>query len=204
MTRFQNLKEILIVFSVMTSIFLPIRLFFVSYVSDNWFGSFGLISAISILILVLTKKQKLGAFGKIFQRQINRLHSSRLVKFVYFQSIIVLLAFGILIFSIELGNSYYYDEKQNLLLQTTQISNHGLEIDPEIELTLERIVLGVLLSVFTFIFEFHLFAGALAIINDVFDGWILHFYTVAFIEQLEIFGILFFFRFTKPKTPIID
>ncbi len=204
MTRFQNLREILIVFSIMTSIFLPVRLFFVSYVNDNWFGSFGLISAISILILILTRKQKLGVFGKMFQRQMNRLHSSRFLKFTYLQSIIVLLTFGALIFSIEMGNSYYLEEKQNLLEQTTQISNHGLEFNTEIEFTIGSIVMGMLMSVFAFIFEFPLFAGAMAIINDVFDGWILHFYTVAFIEQLEIFGILLFFRFTKTKTSIID
>lgn len=204
MTRFQNLKETLIVFSVMTGIFLPVRLFFVSYVGDNWFGSFGIISIISILILILTRKQKLGAFGKMFQRQMNRLHSSRFAKFVYLQTIIILLAFGVLIFSIEMGNSFYFEEKQNLLEQTTQISDHGLEFDPEIEFTIERIALGMLLSVFVFIFEFPLFAGAFAIINDLFDGWILHFYTVVFIEELEIFGILLFFRFTRAKTPIID
>ncbi len=204
MTRFQNLKETLIVFSVMTGIFLPVRLFFVSYVSDNWFGSFGIISIISILILILTRKQKLGVFGKMFQRQMNRLHSSRFAKFVYFQKIIILLAFGVLIFSIEMGNSSYFEEKQNLLEQTTQISDHGLEFDPEIEFTIERIAMGMLLSVFVFVFEFPLFAGAFAIINDLFDGWILHFYTVVFIEQLEIFGILLFFRFTRAKTPIID
>ncbi len=204
MTRFQNLKETLIVFSVMTGIFLPVRLFFVSYVSDNWFGSFGIISIISILILILTRKQKLGVFGKMFQRQMNRLHSSRFAKFVYFQTIIILLAFGVLIFSIEMGNSSYFEEKQNLLEQTTQISDHGLEFDPEIEFTIERIAMGMLLSVFVFVFEFPLFAGAFAIINDLFDGWILHFYTVVFIEQLEIFGILLFFRFTRAKTPIID
>ncbi len=204
MTRFQNLREILIVFSIMTSIFLPVRLFFVSYVNDNWFGSFGLISAISILILILTRKQKLGVFGKMFQRQMNRLHSSRFLKFTYLQSIIVLLTFGALIFSIEMGNSYYLEEKQNLLEQTTQISNHGLEFNTEIEFTIGSIVMGMLMSVFAFIFEFPLFAGAMAIINDVFDGWILHFYTVAFSEQLEIFGILLFFRFTKTKTSIID
>jgi hypothetical protein len=197
MIRFQNTKEILIVFGVMTGIFLPVRLFFVSHVSDNWFGSFGVISAISILILVLSKKQKLGKFGKIFQKQIDRLHSSKFGKFVYFQSIIILIIFGILIFSIEIGNSMYVEEKQGLLLQTTQITNQGLEFSPEIEFTLERLVLGIGLTVLTLIFEFPLFAGALSIINDVFDGWILHFYTVVFIEQLEIFGILLFSRIAK-------
>ena len=91
----------------------------------------------------------------------------------------------------------YVEEKQGLLLQTTQITNQGLEFSPEIEFTLERLVLGIGLTVLTLIFEFPLFAGALSIINDVFDGWILHFYTVVFIEQLEIFGILLFSRIAK-------
>ena len=56
MKEFQNLKEILLVFGVMTGIFLPVRLFFVTYVSDNWWGSFGLISIITVLILILSKK----------------------------------------------------------------------------------------------------------------------------------------------------
>ncbi len=197
MKEFQNLKEILLVFGVMTGIFLPVRLFFVTYVSDNWWGSFGLISIITVLILVLSKKQKLGIFGRIFQRQIERLHSSRFLKFAYLQSIIVLVVFGVLIFSIEMGNSYYYEEKEDLLSQTTQISNHDLEFTPELEFTFERLVLGIGLSILTLIFEFPLFSSALSIINDVFDGWILHFYTVAFIEQLEIFGILLFSKFTK-------
>lgn len=199
MTRSQNFKEIFIVFAVMTGVFLPVRIIFVTYVNDNWLGSFGLISGLSILILVLTKKQKLGFFGKMFERQMTRLHSSRFSKLIYFQVVFLLIVFGSLVFSIEMGNSFYFVEKQQLLEQTTHISDYGLELNSEIEMTLESIVLGVLLSVFAFIFEFPLFAGAVAVIDDVFDGWLLHIYTVAFVEQLEVFGILLFFRFAMKK-----
>ena len=64
--------EGLIVFAVITGILLPVRLFFVAYVSDNWFGSFGVIGAISILLLTLAKKDKLGKFGQMFNRQIEK------------------------------------------------------------------------------------------------------------------------------------
>ena len=53
----------------MTGLLLPVRLLFVTFVSDSWIGSFGVISVISISILILAKKGKLGEFGHMFQRQ---------------------------------------------------------------------------------------------------------------------------------------
>jgi len=52
------MKESIIVFGVLTGILLPVRLVFVNYFSDDWFGSFGLISIISIAIVILAKKTK--------------------------------------------------------------------------------------------------------------------------------------------------
>jgi hypothetical protein len=66
----QNILEGLIVFGVMTGILLPARLLFVSYISSDWFGSFGIITIISVTMIVLTKKGKLGRFGEMFERQI--------------------------------------------------------------------------------------------------------------------------------------
>jgi len=55
--------ESLIVFSFMAEVLLPARLLFVQYVSDNWLGSFGIISALSLSVIILAKKKKLGSFG---------------------------------------------------------------------------------------------------------------------------------------------
>jgi len=52
----------------MTGLLLPVRLLFVTFVFDSWIGSFGVISVISISILILAKKGKLGEFGNMFQR----------------------------------------------------------------------------------------------------------------------------------------
>ncbi|MBA4454911.1 MAG: hypothetical protein H2B05_08270, partial [Nitrosopumilaceae archaeon] len=65
----KSIYETIIVFAVMTGVLLPVRLLFVTFVSDDWLGSFGVISAISVAILVLAKKKKLGEFGNMFQRQ---------------------------------------------------------------------------------------------------------------------------------------
>ena len=194
MNRLQNLKEMVIVYGTMTGLFLPIRFFFVTYVSDNWLGSFGLISAVSILIFVLTMKNKLGVFGQMFKRQINTFHNGKLGKLILFYICFLLIFFGSLVFSIEMGNSYYSEIKEELLLENTHISDYGLVIDQVQEITVERLVVGALLSFLVFIFEFPMFSAALAIINDIFDGWILHFYTVAFVENLEILLIMIVFK----------
>ncbi len=64
-----DFKEKLIIAGFLIGIFLPIRLVFVEYVSDQWLGNFGLISAIGLVLLILMKKGKL---GKIFEKQIKK------------------------------------------------------------------------------------------------------------------------------------
>ena len=73
----RGIFESLIVFGVMTGLLLPARLLFVEYVSDNWFGSLGVISAISISLIILVKKKKLGVFGAMFERQIYKFQKGK-------------------------------------------------------------------------------------------------------------------------------
>ena len=54
----KDIYESIIVFGVMTGLLLPVRLLFVTFVSDSWMGSFGVISVISISILILAKTGK--------------------------------------------------------------------------------------------------------------------------------------------------
>ena len=78
-----NVLEGILVFAVMTGLLLPVRLVFVTYVSDNWFGSFGIISAISIVMIVMVKKGKLGKFGEIFERQLSKIQHGKKGIIVY-------------------------------------------------------------------------------------------------------------------------
>jgi len=49
-------------------------------------------------------------------------------------------------------------------------------------------------------------SAVLAVLNESFDGWVLHFYTVAFVEYLELFGILIYFRYSlyRKKSNYVD
>ena len=66
----KSIFESLLFFGIMGGLLLPARLLFVEYVSDDWLGSVGVISIISISIIILAKKEKLGFFGPILERQI--------------------------------------------------------------------------------------------------------------------------------------
>ena len=119
------MKESIIVFGVLTGILLPVRLVFVNYFSDDWLGSFGLISVISIVIVILAKKQKLGKFGEIFERQMLKIHQGKKRIFVYTVVTLVVLYLSVSIYSINQGNSTFLEEK-NLLTQ--QFKEKGITL----------------------------------------------------------------------------
>jgi len=180
----------------MTGLLLPIRLFFVMYVSDNWFGSFGLISVISITVIILTKKRKLGKFGEMFDRQLSKLQHGKRAKIVYGQSILFLLILGGTIFAIEQGNSTYVELKNEILKENEDFSDAGQILAKAEKISFQEWVNGFIGMILAIFFAFPQLAAVFAILNDSSDGWVLHFYTVAFVEYMELFGILLLFRFT--------
>jgi hypothetical protein len=192
----QNILEGLIVFGVMTGILLPARLLFVSYISSDWFGSFGIITAISVTMIVLTKKGKLGRFGEMFERQINKLQKGKRAKIVYGQSIIFLLILGGTIFAIEQGNSTYVDMKNQILEEHEEFADPKELLAKTEQLEAQDWVFGVLGLFLAIFIAFPQLSAVLAVLNESFDGWVLHFYTVAFVEYLELFGILIYFRYS--------
>ena len=194
-----NLLEGIIVFAVMTGILLPVRLFFVAYVSDNWFGSFGVIGGISIIIVTLAKKDKLGKFGQMFNRQIERFQHGKKAKIAYGQSILFLLILGGTIFAIEVGNSQFVDLKNELMSEYSEFSEPEQLLAQTGKIGFTEWVYGFIGLFLAIFFAFPQVAAVFAVLNEMFDGWVLHFYTVGFVEYLELFGILLYHRFAFRK-----
>ena len=189
----------------MTGILLPVRLLFVEYVSDDWFGSFGIISAISVIMIVLIKKNKLGKFGRMFQRQIDKIQHGKKGKIVYAQSIFFLLVLGGTIFAIEQGNSTYLDIKNSIETEHAEFSNPQELLEQTEQIQPHEWVYGIIGLFLAIFFAFPQVAAVFAVLNDTFDGWILHFYTVAFVEYLELIAILIGYRFAfKAKKPDVS
>ncbi|MDH3780404.1 MAG: hypothetical protein OES15_06055 [Nitrosopumilus sp.] len=182
----------------MTGLLLPARLLFVEYISNNWFGSLGIISAISILVIILARKKKLGFFGPMFERQIYKFQKGKRGLLVIGESVFVLLMLGSMIFAIDQGNSVYSDIK----LQTIENSP---PTNPEqiLELTNEweasDWIVGFLMVPVMFITAFPQMSAGIASVDQSLDGWLMHFYTVGFIEYLELFGILIYYKISFRK-----
>lgn len=195
----RDLKEGLIIFGVMTGFFLPVRMLFYTYVSTNWFGSFGIISIISVIMIILVKKQKLGKFGEMFERQMYKTQHGKRSIVVYSQTIFFMIILGGNILAIELGNSYYLDIKNQLYSEVEGIDDPEKILDASKEFETKDWILGFVGFFLAIFLAFPKVSAALAVLNDTFGGWPLHFYTVTFVESLEVFAMLIIFRIKLKK-----
>ena len=207
--KISNRVEAVIVFLVMTGIFLPVRFLFVSFVSDNWFGSFGIVSALAITMVILSKKGKLGKFGEMFQRQMMKIHTGKRRKFIYTNMALTVFITGLSIVSINLGNTIYVDQK-NEILEMADSQGQSLREPADMQQLTEEFhkistvqLLEALVAMpILLIYQFPYFTGLMAIENDLTTGFFLHFSTVGFIEVLEMIGVLIFYRVTLKKPAV--
>ena len=202
----RGIFESLIVFGIMTGLLLPARLLFVEYVSDNWFGSLGIISAISILTIILVRKKKLGFFGPMFERQMFKLQRGKRGLLVFGESLLLLLILGSMIFAIDQGNSVYSDLKLQTMANSPSTSSEQI-LEFAKQLDASDWFIAFLMVPVAFLTAFPQMSAVIASVDQSLDGWLLHFYTVGFVEYLELFGIFIFYKISfrkKLKSPIMS
>lgn len=182
---------------IMLFVFLPIRLLFVKYISPNWIGSFGLITVISIIILILAKKDKLSWFGRAYLKQLYKANRGRRKYIFYFALISTTLYLSAVIYAINVGQS------DPIIQSKVKIVTEELHYKDINELTnglndgfkIGDIPKGLLLFIYIIFFRFDVFTILMSYINTLTNGWILHFSTVFFIEELEVIGLMVLYRF---------
>lgn len=193
--------EPLSVYLILTLIFFPIRLGIVRYVSDNWFVSFGIMACVSITIIFLTKKNKLGWFGRALHKQMFKIHRGKRKYFVYSQVILSTLYFTIAIYGIHVGDTMIA-EKQiihekigegNIKDFMEKSSNQIRPID---------LPKGILTMFYIIIFRFDIFALIVSTINDMSDGYMLHIASVFLVEECELIGVLILTKLTIKQEQI--
>ena len=207
--KISNRMEAVIVFLVMTGIFLPVRFLFVTFVSDHWFGSFGIVSAFAITMVVLSRKGKLGKFGEMFQRQMMKIHTGKRRKFIYTNMALTVFIMGLSIVSINLGNTIYVEQK-NEILEMADSQGQSLREPADIqqlteefhEISTAQLLEALIAMPVLLIYQFPYFTGLMAIENDLTTGFFLHFSTVGFVEVLEMIGVLIFYKVTLKKPAV--
>lgn len=181
---------------VLLLVLLPVRVLFVRYLSNDWLGSFGVITTISVLIIYLARKNKLGWFGRAFHRQMFRIHHGKRRYFVYTQLVLGTIFFSLTIHAINLGDQLYEEEKSDLLTELDIKSIEDfIEKSGKEEVTPEIFAKALFVLIYIIIFRFDVFAIMISSINDVFDGYVLHFSTVFLVEEIELIGIAILTRF---------
>jgi len=114
------------------------------------------------------------------------------------ESVFLLLILGGMIFAIDQGNSVYSELKiQNMENLSTTSSEQILESAKELEAS--DWVVAFLMIPGAFLTAFPQMSAVIASMDQSLDGWLLHFYTVGFVEYLELFGILIFYRISFRK-----
>lgn len=200
-----DIKEKLIVIGVTVGLFLPIRILFSSLVSDDWLGSLGIVSAIAILFVVLIKRKRLGRFGKIFERQMQKTIGGKTGKYLIGFAVFFLFYFGATMFFIDRGNTLYSEDKEIFYLSIMKEEGYNLEDLSSYEL------IGPQLASYngernqnTISSIDYMFSIAYAVMNDMSEGWLEHVVVVMFVEQIELIGLLFFYRNVFKPVPKVQ
>ncbi len=121
-----DIKEKAIVFGVTFGLLLPVRLFFSAYISEDWIGNLGIMSAIAILLVVLIKYKKLGWFGVIFEKQMRKTIGGKTGKYLIGFAIFFLVYFGATLMFIDRGNTIYAEDAEIFYLAITEKEGYNI------------------------------------------------------------------------------
>jgi len=203
----QDYKEFAIVAGVMTGLLLPVRLLFVEFVSDSTWGSLGIISLISIMVVILVKKKKLGYFGRIFERQMLRLTTGKKRIFVATMMSISLLYFSFSVYTIDLANTQYPNEMALAMEEVQEEFGVDFGKSETVENVLEplqpdKVVGGIDDYIGALLYDFKVIAITQGVVNQLSDGMILHFHLIFLVEQLELMGVYIFYAVTMGRKEV--
>lgn len=191
----QDLKEKLIVIGITAGLFFPIRIFFSAYVSEYWLGSLGIMSILAILFVVLIKKKKLGRLGVLFERQMRKTVGGKTGKYLICFAIFFLIYFGATLFFIDRGNETYVNDKEIFYLAIMEEEGYNINDLSTYELIGPKLISQKDFQNFQVLGSIdYMFSIAYAVMNDMSEGWLEHVVMVMFVEQIELIGLLFFYR----------
>jgi hypothetical protein len=201
-------KQSLIIWASLTLIFLPIRLVFYNLVSTNWYGSFGLMSIISVILIILVKKNKLGRWGIMFENEMRKVQFKKRRYLVYGSNLFTIFLLLNFIAAINLGDTEFKHTQEDLQKQMEQNAKGqkvtlNLVMEQYKEHSPQEYLIALLGIIFVYFTHYDIFAGFMAIENNITGGYYLHFTSVFLIEQIEVLGVLLFYRHIFKNEPAV-
>lgn len=192
--RLQDAKEKLIVFGIITAVFLPIRMIFYTYFSTHWIGSLGLVSSLMFMLILLAHKRKLGQFGNLFLKQLTKTIKGKSGKVTIVFSLILIAYFSSTLVWIERGNTIYFHEK-NLLSQIL-FSNYGTDMMSvsDIDAIMNIHMSNKMIDASNVNYIDQIMSMTFAIVNDKMGGWMVNLDVIFLVEQFEFLGFILIYR----------
>ncbi|CAE6500661.1 hypothetical protein [Candidatus Nitrosotenuis uzonensis] len=195
MLDISDLKEKMILLGITAVVFLPLRLLASHYLFDHWLGNLGIATLISVTLIILIKKEKLGRLGIIFKKQITKTLWSKSAKIIVCTLVIFMVYFGTTILLVDRGNTIYYEDK---LILSDAIAQKDVDRVVLEGLSGPAIAHEVPLLAYFHYMEY-IFSISYAMLNDATGGWLVNLHLIMFMEQVEILGLLWFFkRYFRP------
>ena len=192
-----EILETLAVFGFLLGILFPIRILFVTYITDTWFGSLGILTAVYVIIIILVLKNKMGKFGKMIARQLFKIHRGKRKYFVYTNIAIATIFFGMAVYGMESAKSdYYQGEIDKLLEELPQQHLKGpIETQEYVATELpkmspDNIMEAILTLLVLPITNHEQYIILWGITDRLTEGWFLNLSIVLFTEELEVIGML--------------
>jgi len=192
--RLPDIREKLIVFGVITGIFLPVRMIFYAYFSTYWIGSLGLVSSLMFVLIFLAHKKKLGRFGILFLNQLTKTIKGKSGKIAIVLSLVMITYFASTLVWIERGNTVYSGEKH--LVSQIIFSNYGTnKMNPnDIDKIMSIKQGNTIIDVSNVNYADQIISMTYAIMNDMMGGWMVNLDMILLVEQFEFLGFLVLYR----------
>ena len=178
---------------VMLFVLLPIRIMLYQYVSQSWLGSFGAISAITVLLLYLSEKNKLGKFSGMFKRQMYKFHKGKRKYYVYTMTGIQFFLLVNIIYAIEIQNNYT-ETKTELEALVPNYANIDDVIKDTKKTEPKDFVMAFVAWGYLYLYHYDVYVSLISIMNDLSNGYMMHFSIVFLVECIEFSAIMVYTR----------
>jgi hypothetical protein len=194
----QNKKiQSLVFYSFFIGLLFPLRIFLNSILGDNWIGSFGILTVISIIFLYLAEKNKLGWYGRAFLNKFRSIRTSRKKYLIIGQGIVGIILASTILYLISYGNTIQSEFKDNTILQMEQKYENFDQLQSDsIQIMQEKpleVIAGILLLPVLLVSNPDIVAVILAVEDNLSNQLFSHLFTIALLEEIEIIGIMIYY-----------
>ena len=181
-------SESIIVGLVLAGILIPLRFLTLFALGDSWIGTLGVISFVTLIMIILSHKQKIGKFGDMFLRQITKMHKGKRKWFIYTQTVIFFTFALTSLYAINEGNTTYLDMKLQVAeqMKALGIDDYDSLVDRYKETPTEQQAQAIAQMPSLFFKQFGIIAVTAAITDDLMHNWYSHMLIFILVETTEV------------------